>query len=90
MANENFRRMDDERIAKLEERVNNWMETTTEYRRTLCDKQDKIQTKIDNLPCPSRVEHTKHIDFQLKALWAVTGGLILTIIAEWVKGNGKT
>lgn len=81
--------MDDGRIGRLEERVSNWMETTTDYRKQLCSKLDKIQTKIENLPCPSRIEHTKHIDFNLKALWAVTGGIVLAIIAEWVKGHGN-
>ena len=86
---EGLRRMDDERIARLEERVNNWMSTTTDYRKSLCDKLDRVMTKIDALPCPSRIEHSKHIDFQLKSLWAITGGVVLAIIAEWVRGHGK-
>lgn len=77
--------VDDERIARLEERVNNWMETTTDYRKSLCFKLDKIQDKLDTLPCPSRIEHTNNINFQLKALWTVTGGMVLAILSEWIK-----
>lgn len=65
---DNLRRMDDERIGKLEldisilnERVSNWMESTTSYREQLCSKLDKIQNKIECLPCPSRIEQTKSL-----------------------------
>lgn len=75
----------DERIARLEERVDNWMSTTTDYRKSLCSKLDRIQEKIDLLPCPQRIEQSKNIYFQLKALWAVTGGMVLAILSEWVK-----
>lgn len=80
-----LRRMDDERVARLEERVANWMETTTDYRKQLCGKLDRIQDKLDSLPCPQRIEQTKGIGLQLKALWAITGGMILAILSEWVK-----
>lgn len=96
--NERLRRMDDERIAKLEERVANWMETTTDYRRSLCTKLDKVMSKLDELPCPARVEQTKDIHRQLSSLWkivwftvpsivglAVTWGALTTTVADHSK-----
>ena len=78
------RRKDDVQLEVLTERVNNWMDTTEGYRRTLCSKLDVITDKMNNLPCNVRIEKTKNIQFQLKALWAVTGGMVLAIISEWV------
>lgn len=79
------RRKDDVEIKVLKERVENWMATTTEYRRTLCTKIDIITEKMNALPCRERFENTKGIKLQLKALWALTGGLLLAIVSEWVR-----
>jgi hypothetical protein len=82
---EERRRSEDSRIDVLTERVENWMETTTSYRKELCSKLSKIQDKLDALPCDVRCEETKGIKLQLKALWAVTGGMVLAILSEWIK-----
>lgn len=79
------RRKDDIKIDVLAERVNLWMQGTNEYRQSLCSKIDKIQERLNNLPCDKRIENTKNIHMQLKALWAITGGMVLAIISEWVK-----
>ena len=79
------RRNEDTRIDVLTERVENWMETTTEYRKSLCSKLDKLNDRLNDLPCPSRVEQTKNIHTQLKALWILVSAGLLGIIAEWVK-----
>ena len=81
------RRKDDIKIEVLTERVNNWMETTEGYRRTLCHKLDVITDKMNDLPCKVRIEGTNNIKFQLKALWAISGGMIITVLLEWVKGK---
>ena len=79
------RRKEDVDVRVLTERVNNWMESTENYRKTLCHKLDIITDKMNNLPCKVRIEGTKNIQFQLKALWAVTGGMVLAIISEWIQ-----
>ena len=70
-----LRRMDDERIVKLEERVSNWMAGTSQYREDLCKKLDKIQMAIDKLPCEGRCEETKSIHENIgwlqKIMWTV-------------------
>jgi hypothetical protein len=65
---EEQRRNGDIQIEILTERVNNWMETTTSYRRELCSKNDRIISEIADikqtlatLPCPQRIEQTKSI-----------------------------
>ena len=79
------RRKDDIEIRVLRERVENWMSSTTEYRKALCDKMDKINEKMNLLPCRERVEHTNSIKLQLKAIWVIISAGILGIIAEWIK-----
>jgi len=48
-------------------------------------KVDKIVDKLNNLPCDVRIEGTKGIKQNIRALWLVTGGMVLAIISEWVK-----
>lgn len=79
------RRQDDVRIEVLTERVENWMKTTTEYRLSLCQKLDKINDRLDKLPCPQRIEQTKNVHMQLNALWVIVSAIFLGIISEWVK-----
>jgi hypothetical protein len=80
---EERRRNDDTRIEVLTERVSHWMESTTEYRKSLCAKNDHIIAEIEaikktlaELPCPQRMEQTKGIKFQLNALWWIVALLI--------------
>ena len=82
---EDRRRSEDTRIDVLTERVENWMETTTEYRKSLCTKIDKISERLDHLPCPARQEITKNIHTQLRALWVIISAIFFGIIAEWIK-----
>lgn len=71
-------------VKVLTERVNNWMDTTTDYRKQLCRKIDEINARLLTLPCPSRIEETKGIKFQLKALWGFIVMIIAAIIGEWI------
>lgn len=82
---EERRRSEDTRIEVLTERVENWMKTTTEYRVSLCSKLDRIQQQLHDLPCPQRMEQSKNIHTQLKALWILVSATLLGIIGEWVK-----
>lgn len=80
--------MDEEirdRMARLEERVSNWMETTTEYRKTLCHKIDVIQEELRELPCPERRGKYESLSVQVKAIWLFVVGIILSIISEYFK-----
>jgi len=59
------------------------METTTEYRKALCSKNDHIlnaiadiKKTISELPCPQRMEQTKGMRLQLNALWWIAALLI--------------
>jgi hypothetical protein len=79
------RRKNDSRIEVLSERVENWMSTTTEYRKALCAKMDILTDKMNNLPCRERIEHTRSIRLQLKALWVLVSAGLLGIISEWIK-----
>ena len=79
------RRKDDVEIKVLKERVENWMESTTEYRKELCRKIDVITDKMNNLPCRERFESTRGIKMQLKAIWVLVTATLLGIISEWVK-----
>lgn len=55
-------------LARLEEKVTQWMETTTEYRQSLCSKIDSLYKRFDKLPCRERSLGTK-------LLWAALGVL---------------
>ena len=79
------RRKDDVKIEVLTERVNNWMESTETYRKTLCMKLDNLTDKMNNLPCDGRVEQTKGIKIQLKGLWIAVSAIFVAILAEWSK-----
>ena len=67
--------MDDERIARLETKVELWMESTTSYRRDLCSKLDRVMNKLEELPCRERIEGTKSIRTEIgwlqKIIWTV-------------------
>lgn len=82
---EERRRDTDVQIEVLTERVENWMNTTTEYRLSLCSKLDKIQQQLHDLPCPARIEQTNGIKTQLKALWVLVSATLVGIIGEWLK-----
>lgn len=81
-------------LARLEERVGNWMKTTTDYRKQLCEKIDDLGSKVErlgdklsSLPCSARAEITKGMQCQMNWLWiALTtitlGGVIFGI---WMK-----
>lgn len=62
-----------------------WQATTTEYRKSLCEKIDKIKEQIFNLPCKERVSLYKNFGIQIKFLWALMIIILTAIISEWIK-----
>lgn len=75
---------DDEKqkLAVLEERVSNWMETTTEYRKTLCSKIDCIMTRLDKLPCDKRDGWYKSMSRQVAFMWILISAVVLGLLKE--------
>ena len=76
--------MDKPMIEVLEERVSNWMESTTEYRKDLCRKIDIITNKLNDLPCKSREEITKGVRKDLDKIWLFITSIIIAIVGSWV------
>ena len=79
------RRKDDNKIAVLEERVSNWMDSTTEYRKDLCRKIDIITSKLNELPCKERKSIYDSVKGQLAVIWVVIAGVVGALFIEWIK-----
>lgn len=89
---DDLRRVDDVQIKVLEERVNMWMESTTEYRKSLCSKLDivlekinALNTRLDKLPCESRKPQWEWVTKNIYALWTTIGLIFTTLLVEWLK-----
>jgi len=72
------RRQDYGKIAVLEERVNNWMNTTTDYRRSLCEKIDELRAgqkemniALGRLPCGERKGWYNSTNRQIAFMWVM-------------------
>ena len=74
-------------VVSHQSKVDEWMTTTTEYRKTLCEKIDKINDVLIKLPCKERSGWYSSINRQIKFLWGITGAVIIAIIAEWINGK---
>jgi len=73
-------------LAVLSERVGNWMDTTNEYRKSLCGKIDVIQDKLNNLPCEYGNARYQGLANQIKWLWGLLCSLVLLVVSElWRK-----
>ena len=79
-------------VTHLSRRFEEGEERAEDWRNSFCKKVDDIHTKLDvlstqvaKLPCPARAEQYKGVVMQLRALWAVTGGMLIAIIYEWIK-----
>jgi hypothetical protein len=60
-------------IEVLAERVENWMSTTTDYRKELCRKIDIITTQVNGLPCKERGVMYKNNKVTFALLWGAVG-----------------
>ena len=73
-------------------KVTEWMNSTTEYRKSLCSKIDDINKKLDetskkfaDLPCRERSGWHTSVNRQLNFIWLAVGGVILKLVADWVQ-----
>lgn len=73
------------KLAVFTEKVSNWMDTTTEYRKQLCHKVDAINDKLALLPCAERKGWYQSMSRQIKFLWMITGAAVVGVIIEWAK-----
>ena len=76
-------------LAKLEERVSNWMDSTETYHVDMCDKiadirvnQEKIMQKVLVLPCASHDEKFKNGLRTMKLMWISIGTVFGILIAH--------
>lgn len=80
-----------ERVDNLKGQLEASDKLSESWRVRFCTKLDALDVKIDTmnhkldtLPCPQRIEQTKGLKMQLNALWVLTGGMLVTIISEWL------
>lgn len=80
------------KIPVLEERIDNWMKTTIDYRKELCSKiqevkdiQEKIFDKLEKLPCDKRGGWYQSMSKQVKIQWGLLMAVMTAFIYEWVK-----
>ena len=74
---------------ELQATVTQWMETTNEYRRSLCDKIEEVRDRLSQLPCRERFEMSRNIDKHISALWIFITGIVMAIVGSWVKFLGE-
>lgn len=95
---EDRRRNGDIEIEILTERVNNWMDSTTEYRKSLCAKLDSINSRLNDLPCKASAEERKSMKSDIAWLQRGAVGIISVLflmgvawgtIANTVEANTK-
>ena len=82
---EERRRDYDVKIDVLTERVENWMDSTDEYRRSLCAKLDIIQAKLNDLPCRVSAEERKNTKYDV--MWLQRGAVAI-ISVLFIMGAG--
>ena len=75
------------RLAVLTEKVENWMKTTNDYRKSLCDKLDSMTIKLNDLPCKERRIMYQSVGLQIKMLWGFITLIVTAIVVDWVKGR---
>lgn len=73
---EERRRSTDTQIEVLTERVNQWMEQTTDYRKALCTKMDILLSRMNDLPCKQAEEFTKGLKSEINWLQKGAVGII--------------
>ena len=62
--------------------VKSWMETTTEYRQSLCGKIDEIRIAMSNLPCKERKAWYQAMNRQVGFMWAVIAIFIGLVVKD--------
>ena len=79
-------------LASFTATVTEWMESTKQYRRDLCvkqdkllDKQDSFEGKLSELPCRERKGIYDSIKGQLTVIWVVITGVVSLLFLELFK-----
>jgi len=62
-------------VASFTAKVTEWMETTTEYRKKLCDKIDGLKIDFAKLPCKGRI-------VQSRLMWGAIGIVFGILVAH--------
>jgi hypothetical protein len=63
-------------LASFTAKVSEWMETTKEYRVSLCKKLDEVRIDVAKLPCKNRL-------FQSRLMWGAIG-IVFGILAAHI------
>ena len=71
------------RVEKFISKIEEWMSTTTEYRKCLVDKIDDINIRLNNLPCKERKGIYDSITTQVKWMWAFISAIILVVVSKY-------
>lgn len=58
------------------------MDSTTEYRKSLCSKLDALNVKLDSMPCSKG--HDIHVDRQLGAIWWIVSACLVGVVSVGV------
>jgi len=72
-------------LAVFISKVNEWMSSTTEYRKSLCDKVDAINNNIAHLPCAERKQFYANMTTQLRTIWGIIVLMLGVIVAEFFR-----
>jgi hypothetical protein len=70
-------------LAVLTEKVTGWMETTTEYRKNLCNKVDIITKNFSTLPCSERKGWYTGMNKQIAFMWVILSGVVIALLKEF-------
>ena len=81
----------DERLAKLEEKVDNWQSNTVDYRVALSKAIDEVKESnkdimfaISKLPCDKRSGLYDNLKIQVRVLWAFVTAMVLVVISDYI------
>jgi hypothetical protein len=74
-------------VAVLKSEVKNWMDTTIEYRKSLCHKIDIITDKLNSLGCAVHSEKMNNFGMQLIGLWSCAALVLGAMVTQWVQGK---
>ena len=75
----------DTKLEVFTAKVSEWMETTTEYRRSLCKKIDEVKEKINELPCPERAEANRGMRAEMNWIRGLIAAILLALAGLWLK-----
>lgn len=75
-------------IDVLEQKVEDWMANTNEYRKSLCAKLDSITEKVSALPCKERKVFYESISVQARFMWGAVSAIVMALVYLGLKSIG--